>query len=82
MRTAFIVATTLAVGMCAIVGMLASPATAQSSGNRTPQAKEACRSESMDACVRRQMGLRDAVSGISIQRGDAERFCNRRSQRC
>jgi hypothetical protein len=31
---------------------------------------------------RRQMGLRDAVPGISIQRGDAERLYNRRLQRC
>jgi len=36
----------------------------------------------MDACVKRQMSLRDPVSGVAIQRGDAERFCNRKSQRC
>ena len=83
MRTALIVEIALAVGVITTVGMLAlTPATAQSKGDRTPQAKRACRPEPMDACVRRQMGLRDAVSGISIQRGDAERFCNRKSQRC
>jgi hypothetical protein len=74
-----------AVGVIATVGMLATPATAQSKGDRASKVQGSgggCRPESMDACVKRQMGLRDAVSGISIQRGDAERFCNRRSQRC
>lgn len=76
MRTALTVAIVL-VGMFAL-----TPASAQSSADRTPQAKGTCRPEPMDACVKRQMGLRDAVSGIAIQRGDAERFCNRKSQRC
>jgi len=73
MRTALIVAMAL--------GMFAAPALAQSKGARGTK-DGACKPETMDACVKRQMGLRDSVSGIAIQRGDAERFCNRRSQRC
>jgi hypothetical protein len=63
------------------IGMFAAPAFAQSKGAQG--AKDgACKPETMDACVKRQMSLRDAVSGVAIQRGDAERFCNRKSQRC
>jgi hypothetical protein len=76
MRTAL---AKLAVGVCAIVAMFATPATAQSKGD---QAKGACRPEPMDACVARQLKIRDPISGVSIQRGDAERFCSRKSQRC
>ncbi len=72
----------LAVSVCVIVGVFATPATAQSKGDQTPQAKRACRPEPMDACVARQLKIRDPVSGVSIQRGDAERFCSRKSQRC
>ena len=79
MRTALIVAIPL-IGVIASVGMVTSAA-AQSKG-KTDQRSGSCRPESMEACVKRQMGLRDAVSGVSIQRGDAERFCNRRAQRC
>jgi hypothetical protein len=64
--------------MAAMILSLTAPAFAQS---KAPQSKE-CKPETMEACVKRQMGLRDAVSGIAIQRGDAERFCNRKSQRC
>ena len=63
------------------IGMFAAPAFAQSKGAQGTK-DGACKSETMDACVKRQMGLRDPVSGVTIQRGDAERFCNRRSQRC
>jgi hypothetical protein len=45
-------------------------------------AKKTCRQESMEACVKRQMSLHDPVSSVAIQRGDAERFCGRRAQRC
>ena len=79
MRTALIVAIPL-ISVIATIGIVTSAA-AQSKG-AAGQKSGACRSESMDACVKRQMGLRDAVSGVSIQRGDAERFCNRRAQRC
>ena len=63
------------------IGRFAAPAFAQSKG---PQGTRdgACKPETMDACVKRQMSLRDSVSGVAIQRGDAERFCNRKSQRC
>jgi hypothetical protein len=69
MRTALILA--LMVG-------IAAPALAQTKKDTSG----ACKPETMEACVKRQMGLRDAVSGITIQRGDAERFCDKRSQRC
>ena len=63
------------------IGMFAAPAFAQSKGAQGTK-DGACKPETMDACVKRQMGLRDSVSGVAIQRGDAERFCNRKSQRC
>jgi hypothetical protein len=64
-----------------IIGMFAAPAFAQSMGTQGTRGG-ACKPETMAACVKRQMSLRDAVSGVAIQRGDAERFCNRKSQRC
>ena len=73
MRTVIIVTLT--------IGMFAAPAFAQSKGAQGTK-DGACKPETMDACVKRQMGLRDSVSGVAIQRGDAERFCNRKSQRC
>jgi hypothetical protein len=73
MRTTLIVVMT--------VGMCAAPAFAQSKGVQGTK-DGACKPETMDACVKRQMSLRDSVSGVTIQRGDAERFCNRKSQRC
>jgi len=66
--------TILMVGVGLIVAF--TPAFAQSG------AKKTCRQESMEACVKRQMSLHDPVSGVAIQRGDAERFCSRRAQRC
>jgi hypothetical protein len=63
------------------IGMFATPAFAQSKGAHGTK-DGACKPETMDACVKRQMSLRDPVSGVTIQRGDAERFCNRKSQRC
>ena len=73
MRTVLIVTMT--------IGMYAAPAFAQSKGAQGSR-DGACKPETMDACVKRQMNLRDSVSGVAIQRGDAERFCNRKSQRC
>jgi hypothetical protein len=63
------------------IGMFTGPTFAQSKGAQGTK-DGACKPETMDACVKRQMGLRDPVSGVTIQRGDAERFCNRKSQRC
>jgi hypothetical protein len=73
MRTAIIMVMT--------IGMCVAPAFAQSRGAQGTK-DGACKPETMDACVKRQMSLRDPVSGVTIQRGDAERFCNRKSQRC
>ena len=73
MRTVMIVTLT--------IGMFAAPAFAQSKGAQGTK-DGACKPETMDACVKRQMSLRDSVSGVAIQRDDAERFCNRKSQRC
>jgi hypothetical protein len=61
----------------AISFLLPWPSFAQGSGKQG-----ACRQESMEACVKRQMAIRDPVSGVRIQRGDAERFCSRRAGRC
>ena len=63
------------------IGMFAAPAFAQSKGAQGTRGG-ACKPETTDTCVKRQMSLRDPVSGVAIQRGDAERFCNRKSQRC
>jgi hypothetical protein len=57
--------------------MFAAPTLAQSKKDTG-----ACKPETMEACVKRQMGMRDAVSGVAIQRGDAERWCKKRTQRC
>jgi hypothetical protein len=62
------------------IGLCAAPAFAQSKGAQGTK-DGVCKPETMDACVRRQMSLRDSVSGVTIQRSDAER-CNRKSQRC
>jgi hypothetical protein len=63
----------------ATVGLLFTVTPAASQGRGT---QKACRQETMEACVKRQMAIRDPVSGVAIQRDDAERFCNRKSQRC
>jgi hypothetical protein len=73
MRAALILALT--------VSVFVGPAFAQSKGAQGSK-DGACKPEPMDACVKRQMSIRDPVSGIAIHRGDAERFCNRKSQRC
>ena len=57
---------------------IAGPAIAQIKKD----ASVTCKRETMEACVKRQMGMRDAVSSVAIQRGDAERFCNKRTQCC
>ena len=83
MRTALIVA---AVGVIATVSMLATPAAAQSRGDRSPsggsaQAAGKGRVETQAQCEARQQQIRDPVSGIRIQAGDAGRFCNRQRSR-
>lgn len=66
-----------AAGVFAIVAMLAAPAAAQSGGDRSKG-----RVETQAQCEARQQKMRDPVSGIRIQSGDAGRFCNRqRSKR-
>jgi hypothetical protein len=49
----------------AIIGLVATltSAAAQSGGTQ-----KACRLETMEACVKRQMALHDPVSGVAIQR--------------
>ena len=67
----------VAAAIIALAGTANAPAAAQGGGKQN-----ACRQETIEACVKRQMAMRDSVSGVAIQRGDAERFCNRRSRRC
>ena len=67
MRTALIAAIAL--------GMLAIPAAAQSQGAGKG------RVETQAQCEARQKQIRDPVSGVRIQAGDAARFCNRRQSR-
>lgn len=78
MRTALVVAIAL--------GMLAAPAAAQSKGDRSPsggsaQAAGKGRVETQAQCEARQQQIRDPISGIRIQAGDAGRFCNRQRSR-
>lgn len=63
-----------AVGVITTVGMLATPATAQKNGGKG-------RVETQAQCEARQQKIRDPVSGVRIQAGDAARFCNRRQSR-
>jgi len=75
MRTALIVAITLAF-----------PIGAQAQTNRSPsggsaQAAGKGRVETQAQCEARQQQIRDPVSGIRIQAGDAGRFCNRQRSR-
>ena len=78
MRTALIAAIT--------VGMLATPAAAQRRGDRSPsggsvQAAGKGSVETQAQCEARQQRLRDPVSGVRIQAGDAGRFCSRQQSR-
>ena len=78
MRTALIVAT--------FVSMLVTPAAAQSRGDPSQSGGSANaagkgRVETQAQCEARQQQIRDPVSGIRIQAGDAERFCNRQQSR-
>jgi uncharacterized protein YjlB len=67
MRTALIVAVTLAF-----------PIGAQAQTNRSQPEK---RVETQAQCEARQKQIRDPVSGVRIQAGDAARFCNRQRSR-
>jgi hypothetical protein len=67
MRIALIVATAL--------GMLVIPAAAQT------KADGKARVETQEQCEARQQKIRDPVSGVRIQAGDAARFCNRQRSR-
>lgn len=72
-----------ALGVVAFSLLVSAPADAFSYGTRSQRASNAAfeRRETMDQCVRRQTSKRDPVSGIAIQLGDAQRFCNRRIYR-
>ena len=63
MRTGLIVAIT--------IGMLVIPVAAQSKGDGK------ARVETQAQCEARQQKIRDPISGVRIQAGDAGRFCNR-----
>jgi hypothetical protein len=70
MRAALIAAIT--------IGMLAAPAAAQGKGDRSAGKG---RVETQAQCEARQQRIRDPVSGVRIQAGDAGRFCNRQRSR-
>jgi len=77
MRTALIVAITLT---------FAIGAQAQTKADRSPsggsvQAAGKGRVETQAQCEARQQQMRDPVSGVRIQAGDAARFCNRQRSR-
>ncbi len=77
MRTALVVAITLT---------FAIGAQAQTRADRSPsggsvQAAGKGRVETQAQCEARQQQIRDPVSGIRIQAGDAARFCNRQRSR-
>jgi hypothetical protein len=73
MRTALIVAITLAFPIGAQAQTNPSGVSAQAAGK--------ARVETQAQCVARQQQIRDPVSGVRIQAGDAERFCNRQRSR-
>lgn len=62
-------------GAIAAFAMLATPAAAQS------QAAGKARVETQAQCEARQQKIRDPVSGVRIQAGDAARFCSRQQSR-
>jgi len=73
MRTALIVAITFAFPIGAQAQTNPSGGSAQAAGK--------ARVEAQAQCVARQQQIRDPVSGVRIQAGDAERFCNRQRSR-
>jgi hypothetical protein len=73
MRTALIVAIALAFP-------IGAQAQAYPSGG-SAQAASKGRVETQAQCEARQQQIRDPVSGIRIQAGDAGRFCNRQRSR-
>ena len=74
MRTALIVAITLTFA----IGAQAQARDA-SVGSAQPAGKG--RVETQAQCEARQQQIRDPVSGVRIQAGDAARFCNRQQSR-
>ena len=77
MRTALIVAITLAF----TIGAQAQTKADRSPSGGSVQAVGKGRVETQAQCEARQQQIRDPVSGIRIQAGDAERFCNRQQSR-
>lgn len=75
MRTALIVAITLAFP----IGAQAQTTRSPSGGSAQADGKG--RVETQAQCEARQQQIRDPVSGIRIQAGDAGRFCNRQRSR-
>jgi hypothetical protein len=73
MRTALIVAIALAFPIGAQAQTYPSGGSAQAAGKG--------RVETQAQCEARQQQIRDPVSGIRIQAGDAGRFCNRQRSR-
>ncbi|CAN5166885.1 hypothetical protein BH11PSE4_BH11PSE4_27080 [soil metagenome] len=77
--------TKLLAGACIATGLygLVTPAIALSKSERSQAAKPpgAARVETQAQCEARQLKIRDPVSGIHIQAGDAARFCNRSRSR-
>ena len=73
MRTALIVAITLALPIGAQAQTNPPGGSAQAAGKG--------RVETQAQCVARQQQIRDPVSGVRIQAGDAERFSNRQQSR-
>jgi hypothetical protein len=70
MRTALIIAIA--------VGTLATPAAVM---GRDDRATGKGRVETQAQCEARQQKIRDPVSGVRIQAGDAQRFCSRQPGR-
>jgi hypothetical protein len=70
-------------GIATSLYIVATPATALSKGDRSQATKPpgAARVETQAQCEARQQKIRDPVSGIRIQAGDAARFCNRQRSR-
>lgn len=70
-------------GIAASLCILATPAVSLSKGDRSQAGKNpgGARVETQAQCEARQQKIRDPVSGIRIQAGDAARFCNRQRSR-
>ena len=77
MRTALIVAITLTFA----IGAQAQTRADRSPSGGTAQAAGKVRVETQAQCEARQQQMRDPISGVRIQAGDAARFCNRQRSR-